>query len=458
MSTLQKILSFVIFLLILGGVYWIYLGLRPVDRTPIAILPQSTQSGSVFWSVESIGKIERIRGKVSGSHIDGKTETRPGSEVVAGTTFVTGPISEMEIIWSDRSLLRIGENSSVYVTSKDTIRVDKWTVWSRTVRDTQKDTPFSIETTRLVAAIRGTAIEVEETEKTSNVRLIDSTVLSGASEVVLTGSGASEKFILNAGDGLEVGSGSTLGIKKFDIRTLIEKESDIAEYIKRDVVYLDTLLNTTWSDDTIRDRLGKEIVAALPDKEELPSFFLSEAIKTEAQNLFRTNTEEGVYTPEERRQKLIELIRNDRVLGELKETLSDKRESIVEEDQKWAHEQSINTLTIEIQEFDRTWKERFDAKSKEVSSIGTGSITEDPAIDKIEWDTPSEKIIPQVPVVPSISMVPKNPITPPKNPPTPSPAPSPKVSSSALPKPSTTTNTSTLPIPSLRISGSASPR
>ena len=86
---------------------------------------------------------------------------------------------------------------------------------------------------------------MEETEKTSNVRLIDSTVLSGASEVVLTGSGASEKFILNAGDGLEVGSGSTLGIKKFDIRTLIEKESDIAEYIKRDVVYLDTLLNTT---------------------------------------------------------------------------------------------------------------------------------------------------------------------------------------------------------------------
>ena len=41
-----------------------------------------------------------------------------------------------------------------------------------------------------------------------------------------------------------------------------------------------------------------------------------------------------MYTPEERRQKLIELIRNDRVLGELKETLSDKRESIVEEDQK----------------------------------------------------------------------------------------------------------------------------
>ncbi len=469
MSLLQKILSFTIFLILLGGFYWIYLGLRPADRSPTSTL--SLTENLTLEDPATLGKIERIRGKVNGSGTTGKIDTTPGSPVTTGMLLTTGPISEIEIVWSDTSLLRIGENSSVQILGKDSIRVDTGVVWSRTVRNTQIDPPFSVHTSRVVAAIRGTGMEVRTDEKATRVRLIDSSVLSGAGEIVLSGSGISQTFLLNAGDSLEVGSGALKPpiIEKFDLETLMSQEALVAEYLKRDIIHLDnTLINlrssTVSTDIEARERIEREIDTALPIKDEVKSLFLSKAISEEATNLFRTNISEGVYTPEERRYRLIELMRNDRVLGEFQESLINKRNTDVSETEKESHQQSINTLTRSIEEFDVEWKKRYDAgeiERKERILQGENTLptpdSETPLeqiVNPVERDTPIQTESTEAPPSKPISLPPKTPestIQPPIIPP--------KVSSSAIPKSNTVPRTiAPLPIPSLGVSGSASPR
>jgi hypothetical protein len=163
---------------------------------------------------------------------------------------------------------------------------------------------------------------------------------------------------------------------KMNMDQLLQKEN-IKNYLKKDILWMNELLNSTKQNNGASplllapidaDQLQKirlEILASLPKNNELEEFFLSRAIENDARQLdmfsgnFSGSTQ--VLTQEEQIELLIKFVTDDMQLAIYQKNLKNMRElenNFSSEAEKLEYQKQVNELEIKIRDFDENWSKK----------------------------------------------------------------------------------------------------
>ncbi|MGL1937317.1 MAG: FecR domain-containing protein [Fibrobacterales bacterium] len=137
-------------------------------------------------SAARIGQVTFISGDVFLKQKSGKSKKmKVQFPVKAGQVFITGSESLLEITYSNGTVLRVGENSDVILSGKNSSApfLNKGKVWANIRKMSKRNGPFTIQTVTATAAVRGTVFSVEAgADSSATVALFKGTVDVGPSD------------------------------------------------------------------------------------------------------------------------------------------------------------------------------------------------------------------------------------------------------------------------------------
>ncbi len=185
----------IVFLLILGGLWFWSLGALPEEAT--------TQA-----------RITATEGAVSVRGIDSSERTAAPDMVLAeGETIVTGTDGKATVDWFGTGETRVGESTTVVLQRAQTtegatqvrLRLETGRVWSRVLRLLDLGSDVSVETGDVVATVRGTSFDVQKMNGGPTTIWVADSVVEASGATV---GGASDGFFIPEGAMADFGTGS----------------------------------------------------------------------------------------------------------------------------------------------------------------------------------------------------------------------------------------------------------
>ncbi|MGL1903653.1 MAG: FecR domain-containing protein [Fibrobacterales bacterium] len=156
--------------------YWFAI---TVSVLSIVLFVQATNAARV-------GQVTFVSGDVFLKQKSGKSKNmKVQYPVKAGQVFTTGSESILEITYSNGTVLRIGENSSVILSGKNSSApfLNKGKIWANIQKMSKRNDPFTIQTVTATAAVRGTVFSVEAgSDSSATIALFKGTVDVGPAD------------------------------------------------------------------------------------------------------------------------------------------------------------------------------------------------------------------------------------------------------------------------------------
>ncbi len=336
----------------------------------------AAKSGAVIDTREEIAYVADIEGIVKINRNWNESLILKNSILRTGDQITSDSRSALTIQFVDHSFLRIEENTKFTLTSESQVElVDGW-IWARILTPPDDEAAFTIKTTNFAAAVRGTAVFAQKTESETSLEVIDSSTQTGTA-VYVTVQTASDILMeeLKKEESLKIDQNTQKKVK-MNMDQLLQKEN-IKNYLKKDILWMNELLNSTKQNNGASplllapidaDQLQKirlEILASLPKNNELEEFFLSRAIENDARQLdmfsgnFSGSTQ--VLTQEEQIELLIKFVTDDMQLAIYQKNLKNMRElenNFSSEAEKLEYQKQVNELEIKIRDFDENWSKK----------------------------------------------------------------------------------------------------
>lgn len=166
----------------------------------------------------------------------GEVAPKAGDAVAQGDTVVTGKASMIDLVYTDKGLIRISENSTVKIETllaaqnSDTARLamDRGKLFV-TISRLKKDSSFEVKSSTSVAAVRGTSLRVTADENGSRVD-----VLKGKVNVVPVNKGnavpeAAQVVEENRTVALDVQTVTDIVEKKQEIKVAVIPKEEVKE-------------------------------------------------------------------------------------------------------------------------------------------------------------------------------------------------------------------------------------
>lgn len=147
-----------------------------------------------FWSLGAVAseEIQRVRAEA----IEGSVEWRSGSgewqelsgarELDRGDGVRTGETGQARVLWGDRGVTRIDPGTEILIESSENgdalfsallkFRVESGRVWNRVLKVLDVDGGMQVETSDVVATVRGTAFGVEKAAASTDIAVTESVV------------------------------------------------------------------------------------------------------------------------------------------------------------------------------------------------------------------------------------------------------------------------------------------
>ena len=121
----------------------------------------------------------------------------------AGYTIETFADSRVTIIFSDESILRLGENSRVTLTqpsiNNSGLEIEYGNIWTRVIKPLFSRDAFQIDSQNISLAVRGTSVYIQKTKNSElTAYVIDSFVSDGTQPLLLTDKISGENITLTA--------------------------------------------------------------------------------------------------------------------------------------------------------------------------------------------------------------------------------------------------------------------
>lgn len=113
--------------------------------------------------------------------------------------------SEITLVFSDESILRLEENSRVTLTQSSEnnggINIEYGNIWARVIKPLFTQDSFKIESESISLAVRGTSVYLQKTQNSQlTAYVVDSYVNKGTQSLKLTNSISGEDINLSAGE------------------------------------------------------------------------------------------------------------------------------------------------------------------------------------------------------------------------------------------------------------------
>lgn len=200
----------IVFLLALGGIWFWSLGSLPAEA-------------------DARARIVATEGAVTVRGTDGTERVAAQNMVLAeGEKVVTGADGKATIDWFGTGETRLGESTTVLLQRAQTsegatqvrLRLETGRVWSRVLRLLDLDSDVSVETTDVVATVRGTSFDVQKMNGGPTTIWVASSVIEASGATV---GGTSDGFFIPEGSMADFGTGSrttnTRPISQSDLTT-----------------------------------------------------------------------------------------------------------------------------------------------------------------------------------------------------------------------------------------------
>ncbi|HVM91032.1 MAG TPA: FecR domain-containing protein [Verrucomicrobiae bacterium] len=188
---------FVVFLLLLGGIWFWSLGSLPDQAAPTATL--TDVEGQV--SVKAPNAADFVLAK-------------EGTEVAEGSSIRTGSDGKATVSWYGQAESRLGPDTTIDVLTADDdeesgaslrLRLEAGRVWSRVQRLLDVDADVTVETSDVVATVRGTSFDLEkDTAQPTTLWVADSVVEASGASV----GGPTDGFFVPEGSMASFGAGA----------------------------------------------------------------------------------------------------------------------------------------------------------------------------------------------------------------------------------------------------------
>lgn len=185
----------VIFLLVLGGIWFWSLGSLPAEA-------------------DARARIVATEGMVTVRGADGVERAATQDMILAeGETVVTGADGKATIDWFGMGETRVGESSQALLqraqasegATQVRLRLETGRVWSRVLRLLDLGSDISVETSDVVATVRGTSFDVQKTNGGPTTIWVADSVVEASGATV---GGASDGFFIPEGSMADFGTGS----------------------------------------------------------------------------------------------------------------------------------------------------------------------------------------------------------------------------------------------------------
>lgn len=206
-------------------------------------------------------------------------------------TLETYSQSDMTIIFSDESLLRLEENTKLILSGESTsnagVNLQFGGIWARVIKPLFSNESFTIENDSVSLAVRGTSLYMsQDVSGVFQAYIVDSYQWDGSQSVELKNKSTGNMNSLSAGESyLQADDSETGTIQSKNRLSLMQENSDISIHITDDLKYLSLLLDDrkrgfynnplSHKNDSqdFLDKLSGEIDTTLPDTEEISELF-----------------------------------------------------------------------------------------------------------------------------------------------------------------------------------------
>ncbi len=361
-----------------GGYYWMTTSQSNGDQLSYEVKTSTgTATGTISGSQESaIAYVSDVSGNVTISRAGNSSLVTKNTIIERGDMIVTDATGVAEVIFTDSSLIRLGASSSLSFASMNQANLESGSVWARILKPLGDSSAFTIKTTDLSAAVRGTAVRVSKSSSGSEAQVIDSAEGTGAVEIIAETESGSVTELLSPEESILVNEKKLKKLKLNMERILSDEETN--ENLKKDLIYMGALqrlekepskkpngpIQMAILGDDQFGKITREIDASLPKNNELQRFFDSSAIENEAVQLngnTQSDASGSIMSPEDKKQLFLQLIADDMQLVGLKKQLRDERNKKLEGDndiRKEEMQKQVNTLEESIRNFDQDWTQK----------------------------------------------------------------------------------------------------
>lgn len=251
-------------------------------------------SGTISLSnSENIAYISTFSGNV----ILDNMEAVSGSILHENSILTTLSWSEVEIIFTDNSIVRLAENSRLQISLKwkdnTSLDLQEWSLWARVLKPFTDLSFFTFETDDLSAGVRGTSLWIFTNSGWTDIGIVDTTSIDWQMSWAL----------IEMKDKIYYGSGN-IHLSEEEIligrhlRPLEHKKMALSEQMRihpfieintiRDIKYMNTLLQDTTHTGTT-DRIRREMEVTMPNSDEIILFLADPIIRSQIKNLNNKN-------------------------------------------------------------------------------------------------------------------------------------------------------------------------
>jgi hypothetical protein len=275
----------------------------------------ATESGTVVAvTQDTIAFVNKSEGSVKRKGASGENPAASGDSLSVGDEITTGSNSRAEIIFADSSVVRLAANSVLTLkAATDTnteLELQAGEIWARILKPLTDESFFSITTSDLSAGVRGTSLRMKRVGKKTDVEVVDSTGKSaetpGVDVTYKDAAGVETKERVLPEEGFSFDAKDRKKNKKKLVMAEVMKDDFVRQNTVEDLVYMNTVRKAVLEGknpiesvmpkadakflakfDTSRiksfeERLGKELTATAPKKEEIPFFFTEPTIRERA--------------------------------------------------------------------------------------------------------------------------------------------------------------------------------
>ncbi len=211
----------------------------------------------------------------------------------AGYTVETFSDSQLVLVFSDESLLRLEDNSKVTLTQSNNsslwVDVEHWNIWSRVIKPLFTQDSFEISSESVSLAVRGTSVYIQKQQNSDfSAYVVDSYTAKGTNSLELVDSATGENLSLGKGEVFTKENTETRGQKNtFTRQSLMQQDAQIWEFLRDDLQYLSLTLddrNRGFYNNPISskndsknfiDKLSGELESSLPSNQESDTFFIN---------------------------------------------------------------------------------------------------------------------------------------------------------------------------------------
>jgi hypothetical protein len=247
---------------------------------------------SIIADMTPLAYVQKSSGNILVTNLAGWSKVSQDNMLLyAWYTLETFVGSELTIIFSDESILRIEENSRITLTESSShnewVQIEYGNLWARVIKPLFSNDSFTIESQSVSLAVRWTSVYIQKEENSDfTAYVIDSYVADWTQSLELTNSLTWEDITLNSGEVYQNTDESTPGGKNtFNKASLMQEESQISWYLREDIKYLSLMLddrkrgfynNPIWGKQDSKnfiDKISGELETSLPESSEIAHFF-----------------------------------------------------------------------------------------------------------------------------------------------------------------------------------------